>query len=87
MCFWAYSWVDIPAAFALRVRAPGCFTAPEGTYLAWLDARGLSSRRFAGVSLVDGADCGAPGFLRLNFATTRALLSEILDRISPETVD
>lgn len=61
---------------------------PEATFLAWLDCRALGleptpqgfflSR--AGVALSDGAVFGAPGrgFARLNFATSRALLDEIL---------
>jgi cysteine-S-conjugate beta-lyase len=64
---------------------------PEATYLAWLDCRGLG---FAGepaeqllaearVALTPGRDFGPPGagFARLNFATSRALLDELLDRL------
>ena len=64
----------------------------EATYLAWLDFRpflnamgGQSPARFLlnhGVNLSDGALFGAPGFARLNFATTRTLLTEALDRIT-----
>jgi cystathionine beta-lyase len=63
----------------------------EATYLAWLDFRpflkamgGRSPARFLldfGVGLMDGDAFGAPGFARLNFATTRALLDEALSRI------
>jgi cystathionine beta-lyase len=59
----------------------------EATYLAWLDARELPGgdavRRFeaAGVGLYDGALFGAPGFLRLNFACPRSLLTEALSRM------
>ena len=61
---------------------------PEGTYLAWLDCRravGSTAEFFverAGVALTDGARCGAPGFVRLNFATTRSILEELLDRMT-----
>jgi len=59
----------------------------EATYLAWIDARGLpveDPARFsedAGVGLYDGSLFDAPGFLRLNFACPRALLSRALDRL------
>jgi cystathionine beta-lyase len=57
----------------------------EATFLAWLDARHHpdAHRRIAaaGVALSDGADFGAPGFLRLNFGTQRSLLTEALARI------
>ena len=65
---------------------------PEATYLAWLDCRkrdlGPSPaeflRREARVWLSDGADFGEPGegFVRLNFATSRPILEEILERIA-----
>ena len=65
---------------------------PEATYLAWLDCRALglepSPFRFfldrAGVALSDGATFGAPGegFVRLNFATSRAIVSEALERMA-----
>ena len=67
---------------------PGLATTPvEATYLAWIDCRGAALGdpvRFfepAGVGLYDGADFGLPGFVRLNFACTRALLTEALDRM------
>lgn len=59
----------------------------EATYLAWIDARGLpveNPQRFferAGVGLSDGADFGAPGFVRLNFGCRRPLLEEALMRL------
>lgn len=65
---------------------------PEATYLAWLDCRELgletSAGEFflerAGVALVDGPECGAPGagHVRLNFATPRAVLTTIVDRMA-----
>ena len=73
--------------------APGLDMRPvEATYLAWIDARqfaadaGIESpaRWFEqhGLGLSDGADFGAPGFVRLNFGTRRALLDEALARLS-----
>ena len=68
------------------------FHAPEGTYLAWLDfgALGLEPSPFqffldrAKVGLSHGPNFGAPGegFVRLNFATSRAILCEALERMS-----
>jgi cystathionine beta-lyase len=77
----------------LAERLPGVrYTAPEGTYLAWLDCRGLglegSVGQFflerAGVALVDGPECGAPGagHVRLNFATPRDVLVRMVDRMA-----
>jgi cystathionine beta-lyase len=70
-------------------RMPGlAMNHVEATYLAWIDARatGLTApRQFfeqAGVGLGDGAAFGGPGFLRLSFASPRALLSEALTRMS-----
>ena len=60
----------------------------EATYLSWMDARALDAndpvKMFtdAGVGLYDGAQFGAPGFLRLNFACPRALLEKALERMS-----
>ncbi|TFV66209.1 UNVERIFIED_ORG: aminotransferase class I/II-fold pyridoxal phosphate-dependent enzyme [Bacillus sp. AZ43] len=68
------------------------WTPPEGTYLAWLDCRDLglpvSPGEFflerAGVALVDGPECGAPGagHVRLNFATPRPVLTALVDRMA-----
>jgi cystathionine beta-lyase len=65
--------------------------SPEATYLAWLDLRGTSVaedpakllREQAKVALSAGPDFGEPGrgFARLNFATSRELLDEIVDRM------
>jgi len=62
-------------------------THVEATYLAWIDARGLGVGdpvRFfedAGVGLSDGADFGAPGWVRLNFGCPAATLELALQRI------
>jgi cystathionine beta-lyase len=71
------------------------YRLPEGTYLAWLDCRRLglpgSAGEFfldrAGVALVDGPECGAPGagHVRLNFATGRAVLTTMVDRMAAAT--
>ena len=59
----------------------------EATYLAWIDARdsGLADPAMdfekAGVGLSDGAEFGAPGFVRLNFGCSRPLLVEGLARM------
>lgn len=65
---------------------------PEGTYLIWLDFRGLSlcERELeelivkkAGLWLDNGAIFGrtGAGFQRINIATNRSILKEALDRI------
>lgn len=65
---------------------------PEATYLAWLDCRqaGIPGGdpftfflKQARVALNDGATFGrgGEGFVRLNFATPRAILAEGLDRM------
>lgn len=66
-------------------------TAPEATYLAWLDCRNAgivgSPHEFflhhAGVAFNDGATFGAggEGFVRLNFGCPRTTLTEGLERI------
>jgi cystathionine beta-lyase len=68
------------------------YTPPEGTYLAWLDCRDLdlpaSPGAFfldqAGVAVIDGPDCGAPGVghLRLNLATPAPVLTRIVERMA-----
>jgi cystathionine beta-lyase len=60
---------------------------PQATYLAWIDCRdaGLPDPagffEAAGVGLSDGAPFGLPGFVRLNFGCTRAVLDEALARM------
>lgn len=71
---------------------PGiCMTAPQGTYLAWLDCRSVIPEgnpgdfflKNARVGLVEGSAFGpgGEGFVRLNFGCTRATLAEALDRM------
>jgi cystathionine beta-lyase len=70
------------------------YTPPEGTFLAWVDLRAtglpraLDLEQFftaqAGVTTVNGAQCGTPGqgFVRLNIATTREILLQMVPRIA-----
>lgn len=58
----------------------------EATYLAWIDCSSLNVNAYEyflenGVALSPGAQFGAPGFVRLNFATQRARLEEALRRM------
>ena len=65
---------------------------PDATYLAWLDFRPLDLRpspfafflEKAKVALSDGATFGVPGrgFARINFATSRAILADALERMA-----
>ena len=72
-----------------RINATGKLhmTPLEATYLAWIDARGLGvdnpQRYFEehGVGMNNGADFGAPGFVRLNIGCPRDMLEEALERI------
>jgi cystathionine beta-lyase len=77
---------EVEAAVA---RMPGLsMTHVEATYLAWIDARGLgvaNPARFfedAGVGLSDGADFGAPGWVRLNFGCPCETLAAALRRMA-----
>jgi cystathionine beta-lyase len=65
------------------------YVPPEASYLAWLDlsATGLGDDPAAPiiergrVALSSGIPFGAPGFARLNLATSPAILREIVRRI------
>ena len=74
----------------------GVVAAPEGTYYVFADFRrflapGLPAAdasaqlmrqlAMAGVEVVDGATCGAPGFARLSYAVPEAVLAEALVRL------
>ncbi len=60
----------------------------EATYLAWIDVRELGLANPAahfeahGLGLSDGADFGAPGWLRLNFGCSRSTLDDALGRFA-----
>lgn len=79
------------AAF-VRERLPGvCHRSPEGTYLAWLDFSALNVEGSVAdlllergrVALNPGIDFGAsPSCVRLNFATTPAILADVCERIA-----
>ena len=83
--------VDQRDAGALLEHLRRVVAEPEGTYLAWLDlcALGLGDhpagvlQERTGVALVDGPLCGAPGrgHARLNFATPRPILTEMVRRL------
>jgi cystathionine beta-lyase len=77
----------------LRERLPSIdHVSPEATFLAWLDCRALDLAggphafflERARVALSDGPDFGEAGrgFVRLNFATSRAILDEIFERMA-----
>jgi cystathionine beta-lyase len=64
---------------------------PEATYLAWLDCRELGlenpwrffyERGQVALSQGSGFGRGGQGFVRLNFATSRGVLDEILERLA-----
>ncbi|WP_207211957.1 MalY/PatB family protein [Promicromonospora panici] len=70
------------------------YRAPEGTYLTWLDCRGLDLpgepadvadyfRKHAGVALTNGGLCGEAGhgFVRLNAAMPRPILEQTVGQI------
>ena len=66
---------------------------PQGTYLLWLDCRGLGMsdvelQHFfvgrCGVFPTMGKPYGAEGFVRLNLATRRALIEEAVGRVVEE---
>lgn len=74
---------------AVVAALPGVrMTHVEATYLAWIDVGELALERpvkffeEAGIGLSDGADFGAPGFVRLNFGCTRATLATGLARLT-----
>ena len=64
---------------------------PEATYMAWLDCRELELPadpsgfflEHGRVALTGGNEFGTPGkgFARINFATSRTILLEILERM------
>jgi cystathionine beta-lyase len=83
---------DFVAEF-VRSELPGVVHfAPEATYLAWLDCRALglmpSPHEFflkrAKVALSEGPNFGEAGvgFVRLNFATSRAILARALEQMA-----
>jgi len=81
---------DRVTRFAETYLPGSSYAAPEGTYLAWLDLRGLGlgeglyERLLAcGVGLNEGRHNGpgGEGFARINFATSAAIVEEALSRL------
>ncbi len=81
------------AADLIRTRLPGLrWVPPEATYLAWLDCSGLglghdpaaAFEERGRVALSHGPTfgTGGDGFARLNLATSRAILTEAIDRMA-----
>lgn len=68
------------------------YRAPEGTYIAWMDARDLGIdgspaeffRERAGVAMTDGIACGAAGegFLRFILATPRPIIEQAVQQMA-----
>ncbi len=83
---------DFVADFVARELPGVVHFAPEATYLAWLDCRALalepSPHQFflerARVALSEGPNFGEAGrgFVRLNFATSRAILTRALEAMA-----
>jgi len=76
----------------VEAHLPGItMSKPEGTYLAWLNCReaGIPGNphefflQQARVAVTDGAifGQGGEGFVRLNFACPRSMLTEAVDRM------
>ena len=72
------------AALARSLPAAG-FRPPEGTYLGWVDLRGVADPavvpELCQVLGTDGTDCGTPGFLRLTLGTAHPILAEMAERL------
>jgi cysteine-S-conjugate beta-lyase len=68
------------------------YTPPQGTYLGWLDFRGLGLTEPAayfldrGVAMTDGALCGEAGrgFARFTFALPRPILRAAVERMATD---
>ncbi len=82
---------DLVVSAAREHLGPSAMCCPQATYLAWLDMRSCRLpdepaawlREHARVALSPGADFGpsGSGHVRLNFATPRPVLVELLDRM------
>ncbi len=77
---------DLFAAELARSLPAARMSPLQGTYLAWLDLRGVPADPAtvadrAGVHGVDGTACGVPGFLRVNLAMPHPLLVETARRL------
>jgi len=93
----ANSYIDTNIAYACHTIDTQCAPlkaiAPEGTYLVWIDCRGLGLSDAAlkdffvhdvGIGLSQGRFFGAGGrgFMRMNVAVPRAQLREVLTQLS-----
>ena len=78
---------------ALAAQLPGIrYRAPEGTYIGWLDARGLGLgeapaeffREHAGVAMTEGSATGpaGTGFMRFVFATPRPIIGQAVEQMA-----
>lgn len=84
--------IDLVRDFLREQMPKAHLIEPEGTYLLWLDLREYQLSREqrtavfekAGVKVNDGANYGASGegFVRVNIATTHALLKKALEQIA-----
>lgn len=81
---------DIVSAYVHNHWPKAKYHAPEGTYLAWINLQAVVGEHpqkiileRAKVGLNEGTTFGSvgAGYVRLNFATSQALLTEALDRI------
>lgn len=76
------------AAYLQEHHAEIKVTPVQATYLAWLDVRSLGIEKPQpffqenGLTFSNGADFGAPGYLRWNLGCTRAVLEEGLERFT-----
>jgi cysteine-S-conjugate beta-lyase len=79
---------ELLSCFGTDVR----YHRPEGTYLAWLDCRRLADRLgitnvaqffldVGRIAVSDGGEYGGEGFVRLNVATSRHILEELVRRM------
>jgi cystathionine beta-lyase len=78
---------EIVRRFINEEAAPLAMDDVQATYLAWIDTRALGLPKPArffeqfGVALFDGRDFQGEGFVRLNFACPRRILTEALQRL------
>lgn len=72
---------------AVNHQTPAHMTPVEATYLGWIDIRALDIEQpdahflRHGLRLNNGADFGAPGFVRFNFAAPQALVAQGIERL------
>lgn len=84
--------LQVVAELMARLLPEVPFIRPAATYLVWLDLSGFGLgadptavlRERAGIALTSGSECGAvgAGHVRINCATTTAVLREIIERLA-----